>query len=425
MLDVNTPNDGWYKALADILHALGDHQSAFQILSALWSRQPECPPSSYGQTLSLAILCVRTAQTQGQVEKVRDIIEKAINQFPAIDGVPEEKSWTKFIFDAQSAHYWGQIGDETNRSEQFADLVEAYVDDSNSDIRQHFTPRSPSLKLDTTAYRYLYHALLYFNADSNNFMPDEEDAGLDVDKITRQFLDQQPAFLDQQPATRQSSPLSEIPCLPACLEWCIHMLENGRLEVLNTSCRREYNLSCMLWCAWIQIQIQGTGGPNWSKVSMAQLDMSASELLVTVVCMIMATTPDRHHAQSGPASDIIRDALGRARALAASSQRDILDRFLHQIRETSEQRMSTTQTTMDLSEFLPIRTVIDSRLAFIHLPEVANGTVIYPLTLADPEGARDAGLSEFRPTSGYGIHYPLVDPFLHQFGQSGEEQVHW
>lgn len=395
----------WYKPLADILHSLGDCLSAFQILVALYSRQPE---------LSLAILCARTAHTRDQVAHVQYIIESAINMPPVSGEVPEEKSWTKFLLGAQSAHYWGQTSNETNRSEQFGQLVEDYIDIWESEIRQPFTPRSPTLKLDITVYRYLYRALLYFDADPNNFTMEEP--GLDIDKILGQFLGQQPAG----PSLGRSNPLSEISCVYGCLRWCIGMLRHDhRPEILNTTGRSEYSIACMLWCVWMQNQ--GTVAANWSNDTMAQLDMSPSELLVTVVCMIMATEPDHGHTRSGPAPGIIRDALSRANTLAETSPRELLDRFLHQIRETSEQRMATSPPYLDLSEFIPFRNIISSCgvPVFIHLPRIPDGPVIHPLTLADPERAKDAVSSTLHPASGYaGLHSQPVDPelSLYQFG---------
>ena len=35
--------DFWYKALADVLHSLGDGQSAFLILAALYNKEHELP----------------------------------------------------------------------------------------------------------------------------------------------------------------------------------------------------------------------------------------------------------------------------------------------------------------------------------------------------------------------------------------------
>ena len=415
LLNLNPPNAYfWYKSLADILHSLGDHQSAFQILYALFRSRPE---------LSLAILCVRTAQDRGQVEKVRDIIEGAINLFPAAEDAADERSWSKFLFHAQTAHYWGQTGDETNRSEQFGQLVEDYIEIWDSKILQQFTPRPP--KLDTTVYRYLYRALLYFNDDPNNFTSKEP--GLDIDEILSQFLGQQPAA-----RSLQLDPLSEISCLRACLRWCIDVLTKHDCPpgILKTAGRPEYNIACMLWVVWIQSQ--GPTGANWSIETMAQLDMSPSELLVTVVCMIIATEPDRRHTQSpgGPASQIIRDALGRARTLANVNSRELLDRFLHQIRETSEQRMSPSQAEfLDSAEFRPFRNFLSTRVpVFLQLPSIPDGSVIHPLTLADPDRATEAGSSRPRRTSGYmsaGPHSPPVDPnlSLFQFGYSAEEQA--
>lgn len=419
MLDLSTPHaDFWYKSLADILHSLGDHQSAFQIQDAIYEK---------GHELPVALLCARTAQVEWQVEKVRDIIENAINRFPVPDG-----SWTKFLFSAQAAHYWGQTGDETNSSEQFAQLVDDCIDTSTSRIREPLTPRSPNLKLDITVYRYLYRTVLYYNSDQMNFF--DQEPRLDTDKILSQFLGQQPAGRALQ-RNGNNDPLSDISCLPACLKWCIEILERDSLqEISNAPDSPVFNISCMLWRIWIQSRPEHTfreaNTKDWSDEAMDQLDMSPSELIVIVVCMIMATErdDDTYHTQFNAAPN----ARDRARTLESMGRRALLDRFLQQIRETTKKQMSTTRTEhLEFSEFLPFRRFIGN-CAPVQLPAVPGEAVNHPPTIARLDRADDLEHRQPHPVSGYtpaGLTAlsPPVDPdlSLYQYGQSPGGQDNW
>ncbi|KAM7187052.1 hypothetical protein V8F33_011471 [Rhypophila sp. PSN 637] len=352
----------WYSLLADMLYALGDSQSAFQIRACLYQYYPD---------VSFAVACGRSAQATFQIEDVRGIIEKAINNPEVRDG-----SWIKFLFGAQLARTWEQVGENQNAFEQTADLVEKYLDLGTSQPRPMVT-RGP--ELDIVAYIYLRYLIPQFNKDPLNF--EDGDPKLDDHKFLQNFLEQQPW------ASRRN-----ISCLSSCLNWCIDVLEANLAlgeGVQNTAWDPVYKIVCLLWQTWTQGIQQSQSSPQWSGQAMKQLGISASELLTLVVCMIMATPnpAGRARGKKSDSSDAtIADAVRRANELRKSDDDTLLKHFLFEVRRSADQRMAARDETVNLvrsTEFQPVRDFIATCVPeYIKLP-VAHSGYIYPLTVAD------------------------------------------
>ncbi|KAM7217705.1 hypothetical protein V8F06_006960 [Rhypophila decipiens] len=349
----------WYSLLADMLYALGDSQSAFQIRARLYQYYPD---------VSLAVACGRSAQAKLQIGDVRDIIEKAINNPEVRDG-----SWIKFLFGAQLARTWDQVGDKENAFEQFEALVNKNL---NLETSQHRPMVTRGPELDVVAYSHLRHLILQFNKDDYNFVEGEK--RLEVDKFLKNFLEHQPR------ASRRN-----ISCLPSCLEWCIDVLKaNSALTgpVQNIPQDPVYKIVCLLWRTWTQGLQQSQRSPQWSGQAMEQLGISASELLTLVVCM-MATPIPAAKAKGQQSDSTIADAIRRGNELKIFKDDALLDRFLFQVRWSADQHMASREEKVYLvrsTEFQPVRDFIATCVPeYIELP-VAHSGYIYPLLVASP-----------------------------------------
>lgn len=358
----------WYSLLADLLYALGDSQIAFQIQAHLYKQHPE---------VSRAVTCARYAQVRNQVNDARIIIEEAINTSEA-----DEYSSDKFLFGAQLARNWDQAGEKENAFEQFGDLLEKYIDLWTSQfhrslVMEKLRPDTPIYRLDVLAYIYLRHSIRCFNKDELNFQEGEEK--LDENTILKQFLDQQPV-----------SDGNGLTCLRSCLTWCIGALGSSAdppEELKGIPGQPVYQIVCFLLRLWLQ-DMKQPQQPPWSIQAMEQLRISASELLIHVICMIMATPPrgmgtdDRH-------STPFKIALGRANRLNNASSNDayLLDCFLSQIQQTADQRMAAREDIapppVNSNVFRAVREVLRTSLPEgIDLPPAHNG-YIHPLVVGE------------------------------------------
>ncbi|KAK4218528.1 hypothetical protein QBC37DRAFT_368768 [Rhypophila decipiens] len=350
----------WYSLLADLLYALGDSQSAFQIRARLYQYYPD---------VLLAVACGRSAQAKFQIEAVRDIIEKAINK-PDV----RDDSWIKFLFGAQLARTWDQVGDKDNAFEQTAALVDKYLDLNTSQPRQMAT-RGP--ELDIAAYIYLRHLILQYNKDDLNF--EEGDPELKVDKFLENFLEHQPYRVFRR----------HISCLSSCLNWCIDMLEANSVlpgAMQNIPEDSLYKIVCLLWRTWTQGLQQSQRSPQWTAQAMEQLGISASELLTLVVCTIMATIPAAR-AKGQQYDSTVADAIRRANKLRDSGDTTLLDRFLVQVQRSADQRMAARDEVVYLvrsAKFQPVRNFIATCVPEIIKLPVAHSGFIYPLLVTDP-----------------------------------------
>ncbi|KAM7199911.1 hypothetical protein V8F20_005560 [Naviculisporaceae sp. PSN 640] len=377
LLNMN-PSDAasWYSLLANTLDAIGDSPSAFQIQAALYDHSHE---------VSLAMICARSAQGRKQVDKVRGFIEEAIN----ICGAPEI-SWDRFIFGAQLARGWVQVGERENGLEQFADMLVNYIDLSHSRFKQQLdlrrSPGNLPYHLDILAYIHLRGAILSFNKDDLNFTDGEPE--LDVEYILHQFLLQQPVY--------NGATLS---CLHDCLAWCVEHLERNsallkRGESLPIDLKAipgdsVYKVVCLLWTTWVQgLRQRQAYHPQWSIQAEEQLSISPPELLILVVCTIMATP-----LANGRASfdSEVADALRRARNLlhqdaARPGDFKLLEAFLIQVHRTADQRMAAwedLQPAMKATDFDAIREVLGASMpAGYKLPPRHQG-YIHPLIVGD------------------------------------------
>ncbi|KAK3319350.1 hypothetical protein B0H66DRAFT_624042 [Apodospora peruviana] len=431
VLNLDAPNaEIWYRLLADMLAASGDQQSAFQIYAALFREL--CRQNS--PDLALAHACVSTAQTNTQFKEAQDIIELAANVVQ--ESVAEPGTWDEFFDDALTAHSYDRPENSLNALDQYAEkLIEPNgpIDPRSSEFTKTLKLRSPAL--DIPLYLHVDYAGLRYNEDDGGDFFTETDPGLDVDKILRQFLDQQPAFADgllDRPRGEDTQLLSKIPCLRECVGWCIEVLEqtpaipediwtvgiNDGDELQTT-----YKVLCSLWRTWIT-WIQNPfryPSTSWSEHTVEQLGIPASSLLTTVVCMIMATNPtveagaDNYYNAAATIQCIRR----KASILNSTDPQTLLRRFLYQVRETSELRMTTTRLNngpnVPLSTIAPFRKIIASALN-LDLPALPEGTIIHPLIFPDLDKPGVAVVEERQrsssaPEMGLVSHTTYSEPF--------------
>jgi hypothetical protein len=382
-----------------MLLALGDAQSSFAINSLLYD---ETNPSTAD-----VVACARTARTEAQATIARNMLAASIEDL--LDR--NENSWAVFVFDLLLAGTYDQRTD-TNKNGigQIEQTILGTIDDDDQRGMhiKRLAPRGPLL--DILAYLLLSSSLMRYNQCTDYYCNEED---IDVDRVLKQFIDQQLAFPSGLEQT-QTDPLLEIDCLPSCLKWCISVLESNLVipldvrGIVGNQVTAVYTVLCTLWNVWLRFCLPSSNAvtrnmdtvpsPEWADDATveSQLGISATELLATVVCMIMAEAPQ----QNADISDtILKRALAGARALALKclSSQDLIHRFLKQVRITNSPRMAGPgEEHVSLYGFVhapadaaamvrPFREFVAKSLQISDLPLREPGAVISTLALAEPD----------------------------------------
>jgi hypothetical protein len=199
-----------------------------------------------------------------------------------------------------------------------------FIRTGTSDFRSTF-PRLQDHRALIPFYLHLSYALIRWN---------------DFAHRTRQPVaveDTLRMFIDRQLEPGGAHPM--IDCLRDCLDWCIEIL-NQKPDIPTSLDARPvdlltgvYQIVGTLWRAYVtDTPTPSWPTPTWASSCEASSGMSAAELLVTLICVAMA-----------PNLPKLSRPLDRAREgfddLDSLDRRALLDRFLRQLRLTSDPRM--------------------------------------------------------------------------------------
>ncbi|KAK3687361.1 hypothetical protein B0T22DRAFT_439002 [Podospora appendiculata] len=373
---------------ADMFFALGDSQSAHHIYRALYQQD---------DALRYVVACVRTGQTEKQASEARDLLQMNLSHL--LDKPDDGASSNNFLLDLAVARSYDRGTDQTDAIGQFEQLIQAKVDDTPHVRLKKLRPRGP--QMDMVLYQEFSYGMRRFNQFTD---VDEDEVELDIGDILEQFISHQPAF--QGRPQNMPEPLSKVPALRECLQWCIQELQQdppipGTIRNLPRENKRTdaYTIICTLWSVWqSRLSYPGLSGYpafslSWASDSESQLGISASELLTAVVCMFMATTTkDGYKSPSSP----IERAWQKADSLAAEDSVFLLRRFLSQMRKTGEQRMvpqdgddAELQPYDVNAESAPFRAFIAQSLRGFQLPPAEAGAITHPLVLDNADSDRE------------------------------------
>jgi hypothetical protein len=337
-----------------------------------------------------------------------------------LQSLPEENdSWTIRVFEFLLAYTYDWGKDAEHGLQQIAKTVTEIVPDDRQghDCLKDLAPRGPGL--DVLAYLLFRAALVRYNQAL-------EDDEVDIPDVLRQFINQQPAF--HHPPGMETDPLLHIDCLPSCLDWCIEKLCNNPIVPLDihgaddNPLAEAYVLLCALWSVWLNarpsFQAKATAAslasfPAWADNTKQQLGIPPTELLSTIVCMIVAASPQ--HTTDGNAS-ILERALAGAGALKKLDSECLIHRFLDQVWAANRWLAFRLDVVHDPYRGTAMAEVVQAARRFVaeslgiyDLPVLEPGAVGYPLVLAGH------GLSE----DGHGMGSPSVR------GQMAASEVLW
>jgi hypothetical protein len=374
--------------MADMLLVLGDYTHCFAINAALGHSEP-----SHDHTVA----CVRTAQTQAQAWKARNMV-KANFQYLR----EENDSWTTRLFEFLLAYTYDWGNDREHGLEQIAKTLCEIVDDRQGhDCLKGLAPRGPGL--DVLSYVVFRAGLVRYNRthqDDEIYIPD----------VLQQFMGQQPAF--RHGSEMETNPLPRIDCLSSCLRWCMDTLSNGSVAPVDlpgagdNPVAEAYTLLCTLWSHWLGCHPRSplpphaaaTGAslgsfPAWADNAKRQLGISPTELLSTVVCMIVASIPGH---TTDASTSVWERALAGARALKKLDSECLMRRFLDQIwaanRWLALRRHEGHDFHRDAANVEMVeaaRRFVAESLGIYDLPALDPGAVVHPLVLVGHEQSRD------------------------------------
>ncbi|KAK4125925.1 hypothetical protein N657DRAFT_569667 [Parathielavia appendiculata] len=370
--------------LADMLFVLGDFHHSFAINAAL---------GPWENSHDYAVTCVRTAQAQAQAELARNLV-KASLPFPA----EQDDAWNTTLSEFLLAYTYDWGRDAEHGLEQIARTVTDMVleDAQGRDCLKELAPRGQFL--DVLAYVLFRAGLVRYNQQQH------QDGEIDTSEVLRQFLSQQPAL--QHGQDMKTDPLLHINPISSCLGWCKETLKNN-----PDICRditggddnpiaEAYTLLCALWSLWLGCRPSSpmscraeaigryfTSVPAWAYNSKQQLGIAPTELLSTVVCMIMVAVPQLN---KDIRQSLRERALASAHALEALRSEDLILRFLDQVWATNERlafRADGPQGSRHDAVYVEMvetaRRFVAESLGIYNLPVLEHGTAVYPLILAD------------------------------------------
>ncbi|KAK4240900.1 hypothetical protein C8A03DRAFT_12792 [Achaetomium macrosporum] len=371
-----------HRWLADMLLALGDAHHAFDIGAALWKAGQTNGAQPSQEALVHIVSCVRTARTHAQAATCREMLN-------AIDiGVSrDEGSWRTTVKDFLCAQAYRCDTDARDGLEQIENIISDIVEVDQGSWRLKTLTRREELRFDVPAYILLSSALEWYNHCA---VPENQDQEVHVKAVLKQFIDQQPVFLEEPDINF---------CLPLCLSWCIDVLKGDPTippiapDVVGTSihCNYElYTVLCALWKIWLDSPLPPSScSPAWADDAESQLGITATQLLCTVVCMMMAAAPQQENIEDA-SIPLSQKALAGASALDSLDRKELIRRFLAQVRATNqplmgpphEEHLHLQNSAVEVSALNPFRVFIARSLRIEDLPALEEGAVVYPLVLA-------------------------------------------
>ncbi|KAK3307531.1 uncharacterized protein B0T15DRAFT_493005 [Chaetomium strumarium] len=390
-----------HRWLADMLLALGDSHHAFDIGAALWEAEPTngMPPAH--DTLLHVVSCVRAARTQEQAASCRQMLNTI--DIGVSRDEQDEGSWRTTVKDLLCALTYRCDTDAIACLGQIQDTIDDIVEADQGSWRLEPLIAREGLRFDVPAYILLSSALEWHNAvrkAEEEEVEDREFEGQEVDipTVLQQFVDQQPAVCEGPDADF---------CLPVCLSWCIDMLKSDpKMPAIASDTRATnvnrssavYTVLCGLWKTWLDSRLPpSSSSPAWASDTESQLGIPATQLLCTVVCMMMAAVPQQKEVEDANNIPLAQRALAGANALKSLDRRELICRFVDQVRASNQpltgppkgghlrlQKNSVVDVDVDVdvSALNPFREFVAQSLGIEDLPALGEGAGVYPLVLA-------------------------------------------
>ncbi|AEO70774.1 uncharacterized protein THITE_2152081 [Thermothielavioides terrestris NRRL 8126] len=394
-----------YRRLAEILRTLGDAHSSFIFHAALWDVE-HLTPDIY--------TCVRTAQTQAQADKAREMLA-SIGDICSED----EDSWIAVTVDLLLAHTYDRGPDQVDAIDLIKDTIKDIIDDNQGQANlRRLAKRGPPL--DVPAYSILSAALARYN---HCLDLEHGDRFINAQSVLEQFVDQH----------MTTDPRPDLDVLPSCLRWCRDVLRRSPATAPDVGGADENPVAeacsvlCTLWHSWLAfgpphspLDVAAADrdpslAPTWSDKVEAQLGISVTEFLGAVVSMIMAEAPRPE------IGDEKQPLLERARAgaseLAGLSSEALLRRFLDRVRAMNqpltvppdgEHGFYFQNGAVDTGVIAPFRDFAAKTLGIDDLPALEPGVVVCPLVATDSEQLTyDDMVCLFEDFQGGGHNYQL------------------
>jgi len=285
-------------------------------------------PEYISSLRSIFFSFARASQTSGHAATAVKLIDTHVNgclQRMEGDQDPDHALWVS-TFDIMVARIQHDASDQGGS--QTPALLEMaivpFIETGTGDL--HFTfPQLQDHRALIPFYLHLSYALIRWN---------------DFAHRTRQLVavdDTLRMLIDRQLEPEGAHPM--INCLRDCLNWCIETLDRkpempASLEVRQgDSLTGVYQVIGTLWRAYVtNAPTHSWPTPTWASSCEINSGMSATELLITLICTAMAP----NLAKMSKPLDRAREGFNDLDEL---DRYTLFDRFLHQLRRTSDPRM--------------------------------------------------------------------------------------
>ncbi|KAJ9136441.1 hypothetical protein NKR23_g9843 [Pleurostoma richardsiae] len=276
------------KHAADCFFAMSGDQIAFPLFVQVYESLTDAVGCSTPVRERLAISIARSAQT-GPHRNVACNILKSV-----LASGPEEKDpGAILLFRSLIAYMQDRTGEKETARRAVTELMEDII--TNRDLVRLIRPRTTCI--DVATYQCLVYCIHRYNEAWG------ADQKLDARSILTQFLSHQPiSSVPSSGKTVQEGshnrPQRQIPCVTACVSWCLSMLKTHRrasYPLAEVPCpseqlrlwRDDYEIFLHLWGHLQHDKSASTHPPTWAQAAEPELGISASEVLVTVSWLIM------------------------------------------------------------------------------------------------------------------------------------------
>lgn len=285
------PDEEKRKLAADFCSIMNDRDTAFQLYSNLYNSTRERPEASWIAGEILLVSCVRAAHDLDQVREAKRMLAEYFAQ-------PQEPE-KSFVLSMLEAHISERSGDAESVTKNQTDEIIAFLVgriDPNGNIdgqidKSSLIPISNEVHIyDTIGFQYLYHgAKAYENRLMHRGFADGTYNSLPSECILDLYnLPTDPTHCDHCITTLQS-----------CIEWCLAQLKsNPHISAEGVSPElsgrqgfrgEDIQLFSTLWCAMCQAISNDKHTLTWYRDCELTLNVSPSELLAVICCMIGAT----------------------------------------------------------------------------------------------------------------------------------------
>ncbi|KAK4448151.1 hypothetical protein QBC34DRAFT_426814 [Podospora aff. communis PSN243] len=370
-----------HRLLASILFATGD-PAAFHLYNDL------CQLGPSDELLSDLIACTRAAQTTDAV-KARETLQMHVDDI--LNGHDDDSSLATLV-DFQAARTYDFASDKNNALGQIEQRILSITIDVDSQAQLKSLPRRDRLRLDIPLYDYLCYALKRWN---------EPKIGPHGAMILESMNEE--AILAQLVSYQLGSD-KKLSCLDLCLEWCINILENNppipqalvdpkvsHIDPVEAA----YQVVGTLWEYVPKSSTSDTHLPAWIELTKTELGIPPAELFVNIICMAMPRNPT----VSIPSNTVIKTTRHSLTSLTRLKSKDLLDRFLQQVRLNNDSRMFSTGVFDATHLASPTPSIYQRFRHFVFNSFNLEPSVDYPNAYFHPPVLGDHPNTQFQPAA--------------------------